>query len=188
MTNTSIAFYKKPAWIASVLILFCSLFIGQFTIEFGKIAFSASPAQALLGSGSLSGDDVKDMESDQKKEFIKRFWESEDTGFGVVDKLSSLLLLLSAFLIYTGWKGTNDNTIFKAAYVKPIQISILVICAIFFARYMFGLGLDENVAEKVSPGGGLWVSLLASIFILFEDKIMAQFTPAKAKNTESTNS
>lgn len=177
MSELTTEFYKKPSFIALVIMLIGLLILPFFEISEGKRSFSASSFQCLVEGGDISGD----MKPERKAEAVNRFWEYMDkgnSGLGFLEKASSILILLCLYLIYIGWKGTNETTIFKAAYIKPIKMALLVICCFYFLRYSIGIGLDARIKEHISPSLGLWASLLASIFIQFEDKIMAQFKPA----------
>lgn len=176
MNATATPFYKKPSFIALAIILFSLLILPFIQLKDGRMTFTASSVQCLFEGGDISGVDGK-----YRAKAVEQFWaftDKSDSGIGAPEKISVILILISVFLLYIEWKGTNDETIFKSSYVKPAKIALLSVCLFYLLRYLAGLGIDGKFSEYVSPGFGLWICVLAAIFIQFEEKIMSQFKSA----------
>lgn len=87
--------------------------------------------------------------------------------------LSVLLWLIPLSLGYLGFAGAKpDHEMAKPDYVKIAKIVLLATSAFYVVYFLF----IESVG---SPGLGLWFTLLAAIFIQFEDQIMAQVNKKK---------
>ena len=162
-------FYKKPSFIASGIIVLSCLFLSLFKVTFFRSTVSVSSFQTITKGASFSGDDSVSPERAAKK--AEYFWKQAETaGFGIIDNLSILMFVLAGALMFAAWKGNNG--ILNEQNIRIAKISLLVLSVFFVVRYGIGLGITGG-GEAVSIGTGLWFTLLASIFIFFEDKIMA---------------
>ncbi len=165
-------FYKKPSFIASGVIILSALFMSLFKItDSGSETASVSCIETVTKGVSLSY--AKDMKPAEIKNAQENFWlgMNKQVGIGAIDMLSIFLPLLAGVLMFVAWKGTNGTI--KNEYIKPIKISLLAIAGFLTLRYLLKIGITVPGSVSFGPGIGLWLILLASIFIFFEDKIMA---------------
>jgi hypothetical protein len=119
-------------------------------------------------SFSESGDWTPERIAKRSESFWKEL--NNNVGIGAFDMLTFLLPLLGGVLMFVDWKGTNN--IIKNEYIKPIKMSLLALSGVFILRYLLKIGISVPGIVSFGPGLGLWLILLASIFIFFEDKIM----------------
>jgi len=89
--------------------------------------------------------------------------------FGILDKLSILLVIGAGLLVFvayqksSGQKAVLDDD--KLAWAKMIVIGLGLM---IFSRYCFGI----SKTTEDSAGLGAWISLLAVIFLALETRIM----------------
>ncbi len=152
-----------------MIILSC-LFLSLFKITAGSESYSVSSLQTVTKGVSFSNSG--DWKPERVAKMAERTWKGfNEVGIGALDMLSFLLPLLAGVLMFVAWKGTNGTI--KNEYIKPIKISLLAIAGFLTLRYLLKIGITVPGAISFGPGIGLWLILLASIFIFFEDKIMA---------------
>jgi len=83
-----------------------------------------------------------------------------------------LLLLIpiaAGNLIYASWKGTDQ-------FVQISKIVMLATSAFFVARY----GFLMEYSKLSFVGIGLWITLLASVFVMFEKQVMDMINKQKS--------
>jgi hypothetical protein len=164
-------FYKKPSFIAGAVIVLASLFLSLFKYDFFKGHVSVSVLQTITKgvSYSESADDIS--------KFAESQWKGLGVaGIGFLDVLSILLPILAGILMFVAWKGTND--VIKESFIKPIKIALVALSSFLLLRYLLKLGLTIQ-GDSFGPGLGLWLTVLASLFILFEDKVMEMINSKK---------
>jgi hypothetical protein len=168
-------FYKKPSFIAGAVIVLASLFLSLFKYSLpNDETVSVSALQTLTKGISYTKSDLK---ADQLKSIAEGQWKVMSTaGIGFLDVLSMLLPILAGILMFVAWKGTND--VIKDSYIKPIKIALVALSSFLVVRYLMKLGLDITI-DSFGPGLGLWLTVLASLFILFEDKVMEMINSKK---------
>jgi hypothetical protein len=139
-------FWKRPSFIASVVTLFCWLLLSYLQMRVGG-----------YGGGGASGLDIA---------------TAKGTGFGSpIGGIDYLLWLIPALNVFLIWASFNpNNPIAKPGNLGIARIAFLVVAAFFWVRYMFLI--DGGGIVKVSAGIGLWITLLAAVFLQFEGPIM----------------
>jgi hypothetical protein len=138
-------FWKRPSFIASVVTLFCWLLLSYLHVSYGG-----------FGGGGASGLDIATAGN-----------EARMLDLGPLDYLLWLIPVINVYLI---WASFNpNNPIAKASNLGIARIAFLVVAAFFWARYMFMIDLGPI---KASAGIGLWITLLAAVFLQFEGPIM----------------
>jgi hypothetical protein len=163
-------FYKKPSFIASGVIILSCLFLSLFKVAFFSNTVSVSSFQTITKGASFS-ESRAGLSAEQSARRAEGFWKgAEAAGIGIIDNLSILMVVFAGAIMFAAWKGNNG--ILNEQNIRIAKISLLVLSAFFVVRYAIGLGITGG-GDVVSVGTGLWLTLLASIFIFFEDKIMA---------------
>ncbi len=89
---------------------------------------------------------------------------------GDLDILLWLLPVASVYLIYAAYKETDQ-------WVSIAKWVLLVVAAFFWLRYAF---LMEGTQLKF-VGFGMWLALLAAIFVRFEVQIMSKINAGKGE-------
>ncbi|MDA9299225.1 hypothetical protein N9P79_02550 [Crocinitomicaceae bacterium] len=168
-------FYKTPSFIGAAVIVF-SFFLSFVSVgNSDSLKLSVSGMQLTINSGSISGDKVKRMKerdnwSERKAKILEKVYDSDDS-FGVLDKLSVLLILGAGLIIFGAYKASKGESFFlDGDKLKYLKYGLVAIAAFLFLRYNFEIGINLNEQAKI--GIGLWLCLLASIFLVFEPMIM----------------
>lgn len=149
-------FFKKPAFIAS-----CAILLSFIALSYSVSSVSAGGIMGL--SVSFTG--------------IKIAGEFEG-----IDILLWLIPLAAGFLIFAMAKP--EHNLASANNVKIVKIVLLSASAFFWVRYMFLIGGSQEAGPiKVdvnnSAGVGMWLTLIAAIFVQFEEQIMAMVNKKK---------
>lgn len=96
--------------------------------------------------------------------------------FKGIDILLWLIPLLNAFMIWAAFNPTHNLA--KASNIRIAGIVFLIVAAFFWARY----GFLMEFTKLSYVGFGLWITLLAAIFIMFEGPIMKQINQMSQKS------
>ncbi len=169
---------------------------GDRQIEF--IRWSASGYQLLVSGGSWSDElspisnEVFDSRTERYYDYdpkSKEFGEDNNYGYGYVlpgsifpkwfeseqrlgfiDKVSFLIFVFSSLLIFAMYKDFKGESHFLSEQnIKYLKYGLLSISSFLFCRYIFEIGVDFKSSGSV--GMGLWLTLISSIFILFDEAI-----------------
>jgi len=93
-----------------------------------------------------------------------------DIAKGGIDVLLWLVPASAVYLIYAGYKGTDQ-------FVDIAKWVLFVVAAFFWLRYAFLM--DGSSLKYV--GFGMWLTLIASIYVRFESFIMAKINQNKGE-------
>jgi hypothetical protein len=134
---------------------------------YGTAVLTASEAENY-GFGYLMPDQI----------LPKQFESTKRLGF--LDKISIFIFLSSALLIYTYYRNfKGDADLLSPDKIKYLKYGLIIMSAFLIFRYVFEIGVDFKGSGSV--GIGLWITFLASIFILFEKEIISRFLVYKNK-------
>jgi len=115
---------------------------------------------------------------------IQMFGISESDGasgiriakdFDGIDILLWLIPIAVGFLEFVMIQP--DHKLATAQNIKIAKIGLLVTVAFFWVRYMFLM--EGPFGADVSAGIGMWISLIAAVFVQFEDQVMAMINKKK---------
>mgnify|MGYP006116457823 CR=1 FL=1 len=169
------AFLKKPTFIATAVIAL-AFFLSFITVESPQMSVSASGFQLLTNGASLSSD-KGDIPENIRTITVAGMY-SGVSGIGIIDKVSVLLFIASGLLMFGAFKESKNEAFFlDADKIKYIKYGMIGICVLLVVRYAGGIG----ILGEPSAGIGLWISLLASIFLGFEHQIMEKVNSSMNK-------
>ena len=176
---------KRPSFIAAIIILACYFVLPYYSIDFtrgkddnektGKISFTG--LALLTGGGSFSGEYFEDTEDKQKREILEGINEKREdcdtckAQFGLVDKLPIILLLGSGLLLFSAFKASKgEKGLLDDQKIHWVKIAMLIIAGFLFTRYQFSI----SSSTLSGASWGMLLTLLATIFIMFETMIMSK--------------
>jgi hypothetical protein len=179
-----------PTIIASIVVLISYLLLPMWsTKQLSRdgdthIGFSVSGLQILTSTVSLDGDlmddanaEVKRKAKDEAAKSIYKKIRGCDTCnpiLGLFDKLTIFILLGALFLILGPVMKSLDKDIpfLNEKNMNVAKKILLIITGVFFVRY--GFSIDMNPREGIIQrfNWGMYIMLIATIFIAYENKIM----------------
>ncbi|MDC0100723.1 hypothetical protein N8010_02825 [Crocinitomicaceae bacterium] len=179
-----------PTIIASIVVLISYLFLPMWSNKQvnrdgdTKVGVSVSGLQILTSSVSLDGDRLDDASAEDKREAKvevaksiytkKRGCDTCNPILSLFDKLTIFILLGALFLIFGPVMKSLDKDIpfLNERNMNVAKKILLIITGIFFVRY--GFSIDMNPREGIIPrfNWGMYIMLVATIFIAYENKIM----------------
>lgn len=145
-------FWKRPSFIASAVALFCFLVLDYMVVK----------VKGFGSGGGVTGFNIA-------------------KAFDGIDILLWLIPLLNVYMIWAAFNPTNP--VAKAGNMNIAKIAFLIVAGFFWVRYMFLIGESAyGYGVKSSAGIGMWITLLAAVFIMFEGPIMKQVNQMSQKN------
>ena len=173
-------FWKRPSFIAAVIIAACYFLLPYYQVKSergkdkGTISFTGMAF--LTEKASFKGDLYEDLKDKQKKKATEALFEEPDRDntkslFGLVDKLNVLLLIGSGLLLFGAYKTANgEESPLDDNKIKWTKIIMLILAGFLWTRYQFSI----TQSTEEGAGFGMHLTLLACVFIMFEDFIMAK--------------
>ena len=191
--NNAMNFKKlitTPSIIASLVLLISYLLLPMWSNKQVNrdgdtlVGVSVSGLQILANTVSLDGDRMDDANAEQKREAKaeaaksiykkKRGCDTCNPILGLFDKLTIFILLGALFLILGPVMKSLDKDIpfLNEKNMNVAKKILLIITGVFFVRY--GFSIDMNPREGIIPrfNWGMYIMLIATIFIAYENKIM----------------
>jgi len=181
-------FWKRPSFIAAIIIVISYFILPYYQINSpkdtkkkNKFSISFNGMQLLTGKATFDGKRYEDMKKSKKRELAESFYlkgrekdsKCEDckSFFGLADKLNILLLVGSALLLFGAFKAANgEEGPLDDNKIRWTKIIMLILAGFLWTRYTFSL----ETSTLGRPGFGIHLTLLACVFIMFEDYIMAK--------------